>query len=126
MIMKNKNITNAFQHPLCGGLLALTFGCSTTKHTENMPVGGRLQNSAGEHSRAAGSTPFPSRRQNHDGSARRANYFVFPDPAKNVLYVGHEPEYQKYQKLRLENQLAQEELNTAQMNADWGPWGPWY
>ena len=52
-------------------------------------------------------------------------YFVYPDVTQNVLYVGQNSQYQRYQQLREQNQLAQEQLNAAELNADWGAWGAW-
>ncbi len=55
------------------------------------------------------------------------NYFVFPDVKNSELYVGQDAQYQQYQKLRFEKQLAQENAEAAQINSDdldmyWGPW----
>ena len=57
------------------------------------------------------------------------NYYVFPDAANNQAYVGGLTQYQAYQQLRLENKLAAENLEAAQLNRDasmdWGGrgWG---
>jgi hypothetical protein len=56
-----------------------------------------------------------------DGKA----YFVYPDVTQNVLYVGQNAQYQRYQQLREQSQLAQEQLNAAELNADWGAWESW-
>jgi hypothetical protein len=52
------------------------------------------------------------------------NYYVYADPANNQIFIGNPSQYQKYQQLRLANNLAQDELQTAQLNS-WGPglWG---
>ena len=52
------------------------------------------------------------------------NYYVYADPANNQALVGTPAEYQKYQQLRLAKNLAQDQLETAQLNS-WGPglWG---
>jgi hypothetical protein len=56
-------------------------------------------------------------------------YYIFPDPAQNQAYVGGPKEYQAYQQLRAANQLARENLETAEMYQDaemqWGLWGGW-
>ena len=51
-------------------------------------------------------------------------YYVYADPANNQVFVGTPSQYQKYQQLRLANNLAQDQLQTAQLNS-WGPglWG---
>jgi hypothetical protein len=57
-------------------------------------------------------------------------YYVFADPANNQIYVGNQLQYQRYQRLRLVNNLVQARLETAQMNnatvaGRWGAWGRW-
>jgi hypothetical protein len=56
-------------------------------------------------------------------------YYVFPDAANNQAYVGGPKQYQAYRQLRLENKLANENLEAAEMNQDasmnWGTWGGW-
>src|SRR5213079_3050578 len=56
-------------------------------------------------------------------------YYIFPDPAHNVAYVGGPKEYQAYQQLRAANNIANENLETAEMYQDaemqWGAWGGW-
>src|SRR5689334_17880641 len=53
------------------------------------------------------------------------NYFVFPDRSENILFVGQEPQYQKFQRIRLENNLPEATVNTAQITDDWTGWGSW-
>jgi hypothetical protein len=59
----------------------------------------------------------------------KKTFYVFPDPAKNRAYVGGPAEYQAYLQLRAQNNLAQENLETAEMYQDaamdWGGWGGW-
>jgi hypothetical protein len=54
-------------------------------------------------------------------------YYIFPEPAKNVAYVGGPKQYQEYQQLRVENRLAQEDVESAEMYQDtameWSVWG---
>jgi len=56
-------------------------------------------------------------------------YYVVADPPQNVVYVGGPQQYQAYQQLRAQRQLAQENLETAEMYQDaamdWGAWGGW-
>jgi hypothetical protein len=57
-------------------------------------------------------------------------HFVLPDVKNNVAYVGNEAQYQEYQKLRLQQQMSNDNLEAAEMNEDasmnWGAWGGWY
>lgn len=54
-------------------------------------------------------------------------YFVYPDVKQQVLYVGQQPQYDQYQKLRLQNQMAEDQVEAAQMNSEaaFAPWGGW-
>jgi len=65
-------------------------------------------------------------------------YYVFPDAAHNLAYVGGPKQYQAYRQLRMKQKLANEKLEAAEMNLEasqmawdgwggWGAWGPgWY
>ena len=57
--------------------------------------------------------------------------YVYTDPQGcNCLYVGDETAYQRYRALEQQQKVAQEQMVTAQMNADaamdWGLWGPYW
>ena len=56
-------------------------------------------------------------------------YYVFPDAANNQAYVGGPQQYQSYKQLRLENKLANDNLEAAEMNQEasmnFGAWGGW-
>ena len=58
-------------------------------------------------------------------------FYVYADPkACKCIWVGDQAAYQRYQQLAIQQQLAQEQLMTAQMNEDaamnWGLWGPFW
>lgn len=57
-------------------------------------------------------------------------YYVYADAKDNRLYVGDEDAYQRYQKLAVEKEIAEDRIEAAQMNMDaamdWGMWGPWW
>jgi hypothetical protein len=104
---------------------ALVIGCSTTKSTENMLS-------------AAGFKIIPAttpQQQAHLKTLPRdkitmverkgTNYFVFPDAKSQVLYVGKSAQYQEYQKLRLQNQMAEEQADAAELSSapGWEAWG---
>lgn len=57
-------------------------------------------------------------------------YYVLPDLANNVAYVGGPKQYQQYQQLRLARKISNENLEAAALNQaaaadDWGAWGGW-
>jgi hypothetical protein len=98
-------------------LLALAVGCANTQQTEN------LLSAAGFRTVIA-NTP---QRQQHLKTLppdkvtlvqrNGKNYYVYADPAHWQIFVGTPSQYQKYQQLRLANNLAQDQLETAQMNS---------
>ena len=58
-------------------------------------------------------------------------FYVFKDEKDGVAYVGREPEYQRYQKLCIQQRVAQDYYMAAQMNSTYahrwyGAWGRWY
>src|SRR5580765_3783901 len=108
-------------------LVALASGCTTTSQKENMLSAAGFQTvpaDTAEKEQHLKSLPADKlTTAQRDGKL----YYTFPDPKKNVLYVGQEQQYQKYRQLRLEKQMADEELNAAEMNNDaaWNNWGAW-
>jgi hypothetical protein len=108
-------------------LLAFVNGCATTKQTED------LLSAAGFKTQPA-TTP---EQQAHLKSlpahtltpVQRAGkqYFVYPDVAHNVLYIGQNAQYQEYKKLRQEQKSAAEvQLSpTARETTEMAVWGNW-
>src|SRR5215831_15143764 len=101
----------AFKTLLTAGLLmGLAIGCSTTKSKENML-------SAAGFKRLPADTP-----QRQQGLASLApdkltpvqrngkQYYVFPDPKQNALWVGEDAQYQEYQRMRYQQQMENEAL----------------
>src|SRR5215467_2593494 len=57
------------------------------------------------------------------------SFYVYKDEKAGVAYVGHESEYQRYQQLCVQQQIAQDYYMAVQMNSvyarGWyGAWGP--
>ena len=106
-------------------LLALLVGCATTRQTEDLlsAAGFKIVPATTPELQARLKT-IPAHKVTmvqRDGKA----YFVYPDVTQKVFYVGQNGQYQRYQQLREQNQLAQEQLNAAELNADWGAWESW-
>jgi hypothetical protein len=72
-------------------------------------------------------TPYKLERRVRNGKV----LYAFADPQQNLVYIGGESEYQKYRQISLQRQIAEDQLEAAQINEetslyDWGPyWGPW-
>ena len=105
-------------------LLALTVGCANTQHTENLlsaaGFGTVIANTPQRQEQLKALPPDKVTLVQRNGK----NYYVYADPAHYQVYVGNPSQYQKYQRLRLASNLAQDQLETAQLNS-WGPglWG---
>ena len=111
-------------------LLALSVGCATTtQSTENMLVAAGFKvvtpKTPAQQQKLQKLPPGKVAQVNKAGKT----YYVFPDAAHNQAYVGGPKQYQAYQQLRLQNKLAEQNLETAEMYQDsmmgWGAWGGW-
>jgi hypothetical protein len=120
-----KKITSMLSIVCAATLLVLVSGCASTKHSENMlSAVGFKATAANSPQRAEHLNSLP------DDWLTVANlnghsYFVFPDRANSVLFVGQEPQYQRYQRMRLENRLPEASVRTAEIGDDWAGWGAW-
>jgi hypothetical protein len=130
--IKMKQLRTSFTIISLFALLALTAGCSTTSGTQNkesMLVASGFKvitpKTAAQQQKLQQIPPGHVAMVNRNGRT----YYVFPDAAHNQAYVGGPKEYQAYQQLRLANNIAQENIETAQMYQDaamqWGAWGGW-
>ena len=111
-------------------LIVLTAaGCATmqaagTRSTEEMlsAAGFRIEAADTPEKRADLQT-LPARQvlpRTHDGTTS----YVYPDPSVcHCLYVGGEPEYQQYQRLRVQKDIADQESSAAALT--WGYRGSW-
>ena len=125
-----KQIRTLFNMISVVALLALTAGCATTtQSTENMLVASGFKV-------VTPKTPEQSAKLQKlpPGKVAQINkagktYYIFPDAAHNQAYVGGPKQYQAYQQLRIQNKLAEQQLETAEMYQDsmmgWGGWGGW-
>jgi hypothetical protein len=129
---KMKQIRTSFKMISVVSLLALTVGCATTASTQNkesMLVASGFKTitpkTAAQQQKLQQLPPGHMAMINRNGRT----YYVFPDAAHNQAYVGGPKEYQAYQQLRAANNLANEQLETAEMYQDaamqWGAWGGW-
>src|SRR6478736_5815014 len=129
---KMKRIRTSINTISVVALLALTVGCSTTSSTQNkesMLVASGFKvitpKTAAQQQKLQQLPPGHVAMINKNGRT----YYIFPDAAHNQAYVGGPHEYQAYQQLRAANNIANEQLETAQMYQDaamqWGAWGGW-
>lgn len=120
-------MTKSMLNILCAAaLVAFASGCRTaTSNTEHMLS-------------AAGFKAMPANTPQREEHLRSLpadqltvanlngyNYFVFPDPAENLLFVGQQPQFQQYQRMRFENKMAVAQVNTAPVDDDWTLWRAW-
>src|SRR4029434_5489219 len=135
---KMKQIRTSFNMVSIIALLALTAWLNTTSSTQNkesMLVASGFKvitpKTAAQQQKLQQLPPGHVAMVNKNGRT----YYVFPDAAHNQAYVGGPKEYQAYQQLRVANNIAQENVETAQMyhteTMNWVPrvggrvaWGP--
>jgi hypothetical protein len=113
-------------------LLAVA-GCALIQRSDAMD-GERLLAAAGFQMKFA-TTPeqiakvntLPQRKLTRTPGPDGQNRFVYADSKFcKCVYVGTEAAYDRYQRLEVRRELAEDE-EAASMNWDaWGPWGPWY
>src|SRR5881275_3574102 len=102
-------------------LLALAAGCTTTSSTQNkesMLVASGFKvitpKTAAQQQKLQQLPPGHVAMINRQGKT----YYIFPDAAHNQAYVGGPHENQAYKQLRAANNIAQENLETAEMYQD--------
>ena len=105
-------------------LIAFLSGCASTKQTE------ALLTAAGFKTRSATTAAQQEHLRSlpaHKVSLLQKDgkkYYVYPDTAKNVLYVGESAQYDEYQKLRKQQAWAEEQANpAAEMQTATALWG---
>jgi hypothetical protein len=109
---------------------AILTGCATlqagaTRSTEEMLSAAGFSIEAADTEQTIDLQTPPARRvlrEVRDGKA----VYVYRDPTVcRCVYVGGEPEYQQYQRLRLQKDVADEQ-RSPDPNGGWGwAWGPW-
>ena len=113
-------------------LLALTAGCSTTSSTQNKES--MLVASGFKVITPKTAAQQQKLKQLQTGQVvtiqkNGRTYYIVADPSQNLVYVGGPHEYQAYQQMRAQRQLAQENLQTAEVYQDaamqWDTWGGW-
>ena len=72
-------------------------------------------------------TPYKVERRTRQGKV----LYTFADKKHGIVYIGSQKEYQRYKQLGLQQSIAQNELEAAELNEEasldwWGPWGPWW
>ena len=111
-------------------LLALVAGCANSLQSkENLAVAAGFKtitpSKPSQVARLKSLPPDKVTRITHKGKT----YYVLPDVANNVAYVGGPQQYQSYQQLRFAKKLSDQKLEAAEMNEDatmnWGAWGGW-
>ena len=118
-------------------MLAALYGCASyeaqNKETLLSAAGFRTRTPATPQQQAMFNrmAPYKVERRVRNGKV----LYTFADKQKNLVYIGGESEYQRYKQLGLQQQIAQNQLEAAQINEEaslynwgpyWGPWNPWW
>lgn len=128
-----KYILPAFKGLVLLALLTLAAGCASgLQSKENLAIAAGFKTitptKPNQIARLKSLPPDKVTRITHKGKT----YYVLPDVANNVAYVGGPAQYQSYQQLRLARNISNQNLEAAAMNEDasmnwdgWGGWGAW-
>jgi hypothetical protein len=126
-----KPLRHIFLATTTAAVIVLSLGCATTQtstqNRESMLVAAGFKvitpKTAAQQQKLQNLPPGKITRIQKKGKT----YYIFPEPAKNLAYVGGPKQYQEYQQLRVENRLAQEDVESAEMYQDtameWSVWG---
>src|SRR5438445_10745481 len=125
-----KQIQLSFNIISVTALMALAVGCATTSSTQNkesMLVASGFKvitpKTAAQQQKLQQLPPGKVAMINRKGRT----HYILPDAAHNKAYVGGPQEYQAYQQLRAANNIANENLETAELYQEaemqWGAWG---
>ncbi len=111
---------------VCGMCIAMSACAAAVQNKENMLAAAGFTaepaNTAQRHASLASLPPHKFVHQVHAGQL----LYTYADPTIcDCLYVGDQAAYDRYRKNVFEQNLANEEEMTAEMNqsVDWGPWG---
>lgn len=73
---------------------------------------------------------LPLRKLSHKVKDGEMIYFYADPEFCQCLYVGDQSAYARYQQLAIQQRIAEEQINAAEMNQDaamdWGMWGPFW
>ncbi len=110
-----KRLLNPMKFVAALALLAFAVGCATTHQPENLlsEAGFKTVSASTPKQQQRLKTLEPGKITPVRGDGK--THFVFPDPAHNQLYVGGQAEHQKYQQLRLQHKLSNENLIAAEV-----------
>ena len=128
-----KQILSGCKYCFVLGLLIAAVGCATSRDKENSLVAAGFKiitpETAAQEQKLKSLPRNRVTRTTKDGKI----IYMYPDVAKNEAYVGGPKQYQQYQQIRINQKMADENLEAAQMNEDdsmewndWGGWGPWW
>jgi hypothetical protein len=117
--------------PLLAAIIALAAGCASW----NAPNTEALLSAAGFVTKTPSTAkqtafynalpPFALQRDTIDNKV----IYAYADKKNEIVYFGNEQAYQKYQQLSLKQQIADDQVDSAEMEEDaaldWSTWGPW-
>ena len=94
-------------------LIAVAPGCASTKQTEDLlTAAGFKARPATTATQQAQIKSLPAHKVSSVEKGGK-KYYLYPDAARNILYVGDSAQYEEYRKLRKQEQWADEASNPA-------------
>jgi hypothetical protein len=125
-----QQISTRLSFGLVWAILVLTLGCASTHQTEDLLSAAGFKilaaNTPQQQQHLKTLPPHKMRTVHRKGKT----YYVYADPAHNLIYVGNQLQYDQYRDLRLAKNVFEQDLQDAELNAQeaagWEAWGPFY
>jgi hypothetical protein len=105
----------------------LLAGCASTRQTESLLTAAGFREVPTASMGFAGSTNSLPPGEVTLRSQGGTNFYVFPLPQGDAVYVGEEPQYQEYRRLLQQQQASEAAAGRARLMASpqWTGWGAW-
>lgn len=125
-----KSIQTYLTYAVALALLVFVTGCASTQNKENLLSAAGFKvitpTTATQKQKLAALPAGKVTRIVKKGKT----YYIFPDVANNAAYIGGPKQFQAYKQLRTQQNIANENLEAAELNQDaamsWETWGGWY
>jgi hypothetical protein len=117
--------------PLLAAIVTLGFGCASLEapNTESLlTASGFVAKTPTTPKQIAFNQALPSYKLQRD-TINGKTVYAYSDSEHDLVYLGNEQAYQRYKQLAIKQQIAEDDLDAAEMEQDaaldWSTWGPW-
>jgi hypothetical protein len=102
-----KQVLTRFTVAAALAFLSLVVGCASTEETETLLTEAGFKTVVATDPAQRQLRPYKVTVMERNGE----NYYAYPDPARNQVYVGNQSQFQRYRQLKRELEAAQQSYN---------------